>query len=205
MGGGAALWGGGPSSGPTAASPSVPQFPPPQPPPFGSPYGSGLGGHPLSPAAPHPCLGPRRAERSSSFLQTQEKGGEERMENMENMENMESSPEGPDPKEPRGPEPHSPKEPHSSDPPGAEEEEEVEEEEEEEEDAELLGGFEKELGGVLLPREQMAQLKEEVKTEMEKEFDSIISEVGAGGTRPPHRHPLTPPQRPRWHPLTPPH
>ena len=120
------------------------------------------------------------------------------MENMENMENMESSP---DPKEPRGPEPHSPKEPHSSDPPGAEEEEEVEEEEEEEEDAELLGGFEKELGGVLLPREQMAQLKEEVKTEMEKEFDSIISEVGAGGTPTPPLTPLTP----RWHPLTPPH
>ena len=198
------MWGGVRAVVPLQLLPLCLSFPPPSPPLWVSLW-IRAGGHPLSPAAPHPCLGPRRAERSSSFLQTQEKGGEERMENMENMENMESSPEGPDPKEPRGPEPHSPKEPHSSDPPGAEEEEEVEEEEEEEEDAELLGGFEKELGGVLLPREQMAQLKEEVKTEMEKEFDSIISEVGAGGTRPPHRHPLTPPQRPRWHPLTPPH
>ncbi|NWQ89637.1 OS9 protein, partial [Burhinus bistriatus] len=52
-----------------------------------------------------------------------------------------------------------------------------EEEEDEEEDGDLLGGFEKELEAVLLPREQMAQLKEEVKTEMEKEFDNIINEV----------------------------
>ncbi|KAM6100959.1 protein OS-9 [Pterocles gutturalis] len=44
------------------------------------------------------------------------------------------------------------------------------EEEEEEEDGDLLGGFEKEL-------DQMAQLKEEVKSEMEKEFDNIINEV----------------------------
>ncbi|XP_066841506.1 protein OS-9 [Anser cygnoides] len=50
-------------------------------------------------------------------------------------------------------------------------------EEEEEEDGDLLGGFEKELEGVLLPRDRMAQLKEEVKTEMEKEFDNIINEV----------------------------
>uniref|UniRef100_A0A8B9FKI9 Uncharacterized protein n=1 Tax=Amazona collaria TaxID=241587 RepID=A0A8B9FKI9_9PSIT len=52
-----------------------------------------------------------------------------------------------------------------------------EEEEDEEDEEELLGGFGKELEAVLLPREQMAQLKEEVKTEMEKEFDSIINEV----------------------------
>ncbi|XP_031466251.1 protein OS-9 [Phasianus colchicus] len=105
---------------------------------------------------------------------TQEKGGEEQ---------VEKNPDAPNPKASPSPERPNPKEPPSSDspgpeePPSAEEEEEVEEEEEEEEDAELLGGFEKELGGVLLPREQMAQLKEEVKTEMEKEFDNIISEV----------------------------
>ncbi|NXI38433.1 OS9 protein, partial [Galbula dea] len=57
------------------------------------------------------------------------------------------------------------------------EREQPEEEEDEEEDGDLLGGFEKELEAVLLPREQMAQLKEEVKTEMEKEFDNIINEV----------------------------
>uniref|UniRef100_A0A8C3BNM6 Endoplasmic reticulum lectin n=1 Tax=Cairina moschata TaxID=8855 RepID=A0A8C3BNM6_CAIMO len=47
---------------------------------------------------------------------------------------------------------------------------EEEEEEEEEEEGELLGG-------VLLPPERVARLKEEVKTEMEKEFDNIINEV----------------------------
>ncbi|XP_072214071.1 LOW QUALITY PROTEIN: protein OS-9 [Excalfactoria chinensis] len=99
-------------------------------------------------------------ELKESARKAQEKGGEQR---------VEKDPETPDPKEAPSPEPPS------SDPPGPEEEEEVEEEEEE--DAELLGGFEKELGGVLLPREQMAQLKEEVKTEMEKEFDNIINEV----------------------------
>ncbi|KAF1414832.1 Protein OS-9, partial [Spheniscus magellanicus] len=61
--------------------------------------------------------------------------------------------------------------------PAAGERERPEEEEDEEEDGDLLGGFEKELEAVLLPREQMAQLKEEVKTEMEKEFDNIINEV----------------------------
>ncbi|XP_009472219.1 PREDICTED: protein OS-9 [Nipponia nippon] len=61
--------------------------------------------------------------------------------------------------------------------PAGERERPEEEEEEEEEDGDLLGGFEKELEAVLLPREQMAQLKEEVKTEMEKEFDNIINEV----------------------------
>lgn len=54
---------------------------------------------------------------------------------------------------------------------------EKEEEEDEEDDGDLLGGFEKDLEAIVLPREQMAQLKEEVKTEMEKEFDNIISEV----------------------------
>lgn len=119
-------------------------------------------------------------ELKESTQKAQEKGGEER---------VEKNPEPPNPKEPPSSEPSNPKEPPGpeeppnsdpsgpEEPPGAEEEEEVEEEEEEEEDAELLGGFEKELGGVLLPREQMAQLKEEVKTEMEKEFDNIISEV----------------------------
>ncbi|NXX39703.1 OS9 protein, partial [Tricholaema leucomelas] len=67
----------------------------------------------------------------------------------------------------------SPDPPVPEEPPAGEKEE----EEDEEEDGDLLGGFEKELEAVLLPREQMAQLKEEVKTEMEKEFDNIINEV----------------------------
>ncbi|NWS65206.1 OS9 protein, partial [Chunga burmeisteri] len=70
------------------------------------------------------------------------------------------------------PDPPIPEEPQ-----GGEKEQPEEEEEDEEEDGDLLGGFEKELEAVLLPREQMAQLKEEVKTEMEKEFDNIINEV----------------------------
>uniref|UniRef100_A0A8C3UWV3 OS9 protein n=1 Tax=Catharus ustulatus TaxID=91951 RepID=A0A8C3UWV3_CATUS len=52
-----------------------------------------------------------------------------------------------------------------------EEEEEEEDEDEEEEAGPLLAGLE------LLPREQVARLKEEVKSQMEQEFDSIISEV----------------------------
>ncbi|NXS50557.1 OS9 protein, partial [Balaeniceps rex] len=71
------------------------------------------------------------------------------------------------------PDPPIPEEPRAG-----ERERQEEEEDDEEEDGDLLGGFEKELEAVLLPREQMAQLKEEVKTEMEKEFDNIISEVG---------------------------
>ncbi|NXF56341.1 OS9 protein, partial [Oceanites oceanicus] len=67
--------------------------------------------------------------------------------------------------------------PVPEEPPAGERERPEEEEEDEEEDRDLLGGFEKELEAVLLPREQMAQLKEEVKTEMEKEFDNIINEV----------------------------
>ncbi|XP_041257175.1 protein OS-9 [Onychostruthus taczanowskii] len=56
----------------------------------------------------------------------------------------------------------------------SEEEEEQEEaaaKDEEEEAGPLLAGLE------LLPREQVARLKEEVKSQMEQEFDSIISEV----------------------------
>ncbi|XP_042653057.1 protein OS-9 [Tyto alba] len=70
-----------------------------------------------------------------------------------------------------------PEPPVPEEPPAGERERLEEEEEDEEEDGDLLGGFEKELEAVLLPREQMAQLKEEVKTEMEKEFDNIINEV----------------------------
>nr|XP_060618943.1 protein OS-9 isoform X1 [Anolis sagrei ordinatus] len=50
-------------------------------------------------------------------------------------------------------------------------------EEEEEDEEELLGKFEKELEDILLPKSEMAKLKEEVKSEMEKEFDHIINEV----------------------------
>ncbi|GAB0201345.1 protein OS-9 [Grus japonensis] len=71
----------------------------------------------------------------------------------------------------------SPDPPIPEEPPTGERERPEEEEEDEEEDGDLLGGFEKELEAVLLPREQMSQLKEEVKTEMEKEFDNIINEV----------------------------
>lgn len=68
--------------------------------------------------------------------------------------------------------------PVPEEPPAGERERPEEEEEDEEEDGDLLGGFEKELEAALLPREQMAQLKEGVKTEMEEEFDNIINEVG---------------------------
>ncbi|XP_026569635.1 protein OS-9 isoform X3 [Pseudonaja textilis] len=46
-----------------------------------------------------------------------------------------------------------------------------------EEDEDIIGEFEKELEDILLPKTEMAKLKEEVKTEMEKEFDNIIDEV----------------------------
>ncbi|XP_026529722.1 protein OS-9 isoform X3 [Notechis scutatus] len=46
-----------------------------------------------------------------------------------------------------------------------------------EEDEDIIGEFEKELEDILLPKSEMAKLKEEVKTEMEKEFDNIIDEV----------------------------
>ncbi|NXR18353.1 OS9 protein, partial [Cinclus mexicanus] len=71
------------------------------------------------------------------------------------------STEPPNPEALPGPEP----------PPTGEEEGEEEDEEEEEEAGPLLAGLE------LLPREQVARLKEEVKSQMEQEFDSIISEV----------------------------
>lgn len=50
-------------------------------------------------------------------------------------------------------------------------------EEEEEEEEELLGKFEKELEDILLPKTEIVKLKEEVSSEMEKEFDHIIDEV----------------------------
>lgn len=49
--------------------------------------------------------------------------------------------------------------------------------ENEEDEEDLLGKFEKELEDILLPKSEMAKLKEEVKTEMEKEFDNIMDEV----------------------------
>lgn len=48
---------------------------------------------------------------------------------------------------------------------------------EDEEEEDLLGKFEKELEDIFLPKSEMAKLKEEVKSEMEKEFDNIIDEV----------------------------
>ncbi|RMC22577.1 hypothetical protein DUI87_00415 [Hirundo rustica rustica] len=81
------------------------------------------------------------------------------------------------PPAPPGPmEPPSPEALPGSETPAAGEEEEEEDEEEEEEEEEeagpLLAGLE------LLPREQVARLKEEVKNQqMEQEFDSIISEI----------------------------
>uniref|UniRef100_A0A8C5RXC6 Endoplasmic reticulum lectin n=1 Tax=Laticauda laticaudata TaxID=8630 RepID=A0A8C5RXC6_LATLA len=54
---------------------------------------------------------------------------------------------------------------------------ESEDENEEDEDEDIIGKFEKELEDILLPKSEMAKLKEEVKTEMEKEFDNIIDEV----------------------------
>ncbi|NXY62427.1 OS9 protein, partial [Callaeas wilsoni] len=74
-------------------------------------------------------------------------------------------PAPPDPAE--APSPEAPPGPEA---PAAGEEED-EEEDEEEESGPLLAGLE------LLPREQVARLKEEVKSQMEQEFDSIISEV----------------------------
>lgn len=111
---------------------------------------------------PSPCLGvpvgtEERSREPSPYLQAKEKASEEE---------EEAAPKAP-------PDPPVPEEP-----PAGEKERPEEEEDDEEEDGDLLGGFEKELEAVLLPREQMAQLKEEVKTEMEKEFDNIINEVG---------------------------
>lgn len=45
------------------------------------------------------------------------------------------------------------------------------------EEEDFLGKFEKELEDILLPKSEMANLKEAVKSEMEREFDHIIDEV----------------------------
>ncbi|NXJ27086.1 OS9 protein, partial [Dicrurus megarhynchus] len=75
-------------------------------------------------------------------------------------------------KAPPGPaEVPSPEAPPGPEAPPTGEEEVDEDEDEEEEAGPLLAGLE------LLPREQVARLKEEVKSQMEQEFDSIISEV----------------------------
>ncbi|XP_032939076.1 protein OS-9 isoform X2 [Catharus ustulatus] len=84
----------------------------------------------------------------------------------EEEEAAKAPPAPPGPMEPPSPEPL----PGPEAPPAGEEEEE-EDEDEEEEAGPLLAGLE------LLPREQVARLKEEVKSQMEQEFDSIISEV----------------------------
>ncbi|XP_059727793.1 protein OS-9 isoform X2 [Haemorhous mexicanus] len=81
-----------------------------------------------------------------------------------------AAPAPPGPAEPPSPEAL----PGPEAPPTGEEEEEEDEDEDEDEEEEagpLLAGLE------LLPREQVARLKEEVKSQMEREFDSIISEV----------------------------
>ncbi|MEE6509649.1 hypothetical protein FKM82_027127 [Ascaphus truei] len=49
--------------------------------------------------------------------------------------------------------------------------------EEEEDDQALMQEFEKELENILLPKSEKSQIKENVKTEMEKEFDNIIDEA----------------------------
>ncbi|XP_053823468.1 protein OS-9 isoform X1 [Vidua chalybeata] len=81
---------------------------------------------------------------------------------------VKATPAPPGPAEPPSPEalpgPEAP-------PTGEEEDEDEDEDEDEEEAGPLLAGLE------LLPREQVARLKEEVKSQMEQEFDSIISEV----------------------------
>ena len=55
-------------------------------------------------------------------------------------------------------------------------EEEEEEEEEDEEERQLLGEFEKELEGMLLPSDR-ERLRSEVKAGMERELENIIQEV----------------------------
>ncbi|XP_066063535.1 protein OS-9 isoform X2 [Chamaea fasciata] len=84
----------------------------------------------------------------------------------EEEEAAKAAPAPPGPVEPPNPEAL----PGSEASPAGEDEEE-EDDEEEEEAGPLLAGLE------LLPREQVARLKEEVKSQMEQEFDSIISEV----------------------------
>ncbi|KAM6394998.1 protein OS-9 [Rhynochetos jubatus] len=98
---------------------------------------------------------------------------EELKENTKKAKGKASEEEEEEAAEKANPDPHVPEEPPA--PPAGEREH--PEEEDEEEDGDVLGGFEKELEAVLVPREQMAQLKEEVKTEVEKELDNIINEV----------------------------
>ncbi|KAM4702046.1 protein OS-9 [Discoglossus pictus] len=50
-------------------------------------------------------------------------------------------------------------------------------EEEEEDEQALLQEFEKELSNMLLPKSDMSEIKEDVKAEIEKEFDNIIDEA----------------------------
>ncbi|KAF4803951.1 protein OS-9 [Turdus rufiventris] len=102
-------------------------------------------------------------ELKESTRKAKEKASEEE-------EAAKAPPAPPGPTEPPSPETL----PGPKTPPAGEEEEE-EDEDEEEEAGPLLAGLE------LLPREQVARLKEEVKSQMEQEFDSIISEVGTPG------------------------
>lgn len=61
---------------------------------------------------------------------------------------------------------------------GEEEREEEDDEEEEEDEQQLLGEFEKELEGILLPADR-ERLRSEVKAGMERELENIIQEVRA--------------------------
>ncbi|XP_007467708.1 PREDICTED: protein OS-9 isoform X8 [Lipotes vexillifer] len=78
----------------------------------------------------------------------------------------EVAPRGPEVKEKRDPE-------HQNE---AEEEEDDEDEEEEEDERQLLGEFEKELEGMLLPSDR-DRLRAEVKAGMERELENIIQET----------------------------
>ena len=58
------------------------------------------------------------------------------------------------------------------------EEEEEEDEDEDEDERQLLGEFEKELEGILLPSDR-ERLRAEVKAGMERELENIIQEVSS--------------------------
>lgn len=62
-----------------------------------------------------------------------------------------------------------------------EEEEEEEDEDEDEDEQQLLGEFEKELEGILLPSDR-DRLRSEVKAGMERELETIIQEVSTALT-----------------------
>lgn len=64
---------------------------------------------------------------------------------------------------------------------GEEEEDGDEDEDEDEDERQLLGEFEKELEGILLPSDR-ERLRSEVKAGMEQELENIIQEVGAALT-----------------------